>query len=66
MKFLLTKSPKWFFLSIINNLMKIAGYKLGQKYDYLPLPVIKEFQCINGIGTTSLNDLEMGYVSRSC
>lgn len=21
--------------------MKIAGYKLGQKYDYLPLPVIK-------------------------
>ncbi|AWQ55312.1 TPA: glycosyltransferase family 2 protein [Klebsiella pneumoniae] len=41
-KFLLTKSPKWLFLSIINNFMKIAGYKLGQKYDYLPLPFIKK------------------------
>lgn len=36
LSFLLNKSPLWIPLAIINNSMKILGYKLGQKYKYLP------------------------------
>lgn len=41
LSFLLNKNPLWIPLAIINNSMKILGYKLGQKYKYLPRSWLK-------------------------
>lgn len=41
--FLLRKKTLWIPVACVNNLMKILGYKIGQKYKNLPLSVIKRF-----------------------
>ncbi|HBX7141809.1 TPA: glycosyltransferase family 2 protein [Klebsiella pneumoniae] len=40
--FLLKNAPGWIPLACINNFMKLIGYKLGQKYRYLPKCLIKK------------------------
>ncbi|MEK0205832.1 glycosyltransferase [Klebsiella michiganensis] len=42
-KYLLLKNPLWIPYACINNFMKIIGYKLGQKYKFLPRKFIKKF-----------------------
>lgn len=41
LKYLLKSAPLWIPLALINNFMKILGYKIGQNYKKLPLSIVK-------------------------
>lgn len=41
-KYLLSNSPLWIPLACINNVMKFAGYKIGQQYKRIPRGIIKK------------------------
>ncbi|MFB5079720.1 glycosyltransferase family 2 protein [Raoultella sp. C349492] len=43
LSFALKNAPLWIPIACINNLMKIVGYKLGQKYKRLPSKLIEKF-----------------------
>ncbi|HBZ3253573.1 TPA: rhamnosyltransferase, partial [Klebsiella pneumoniae] len=40
--YLLKSAPLWIPLALINNFMKILGYKIGQNYKKLPLSIVKK------------------------
>lgn len=42
LKYLLKSAPLWIPLALINNFMKILGYKIGQNYKKLPLSIVKK------------------------
>ncbi|HFZ1377040.1 TPA: glycosyltransferase family 2 protein [Klebsiella pneumoniae] len=42
LKYLLRSAPLWIPLALINNFMKILGYKIGQNYKKLPLSIVKK------------------------
>jgi rhamnosyltransferase len=41
-KYLLKHAPLWIPVACMNNLFKIIGYKMGQKYNLLPICVVKK------------------------
>ncbi|HFO3135442.1 TPA: glycosyltransferase family 2 protein [Klebsiella pneumoniae] len=42
LKYLLKSAPLWIPLALINNFMKILGYKIGQNHKKLPLSIVKK------------------------
>lgn len=41
-KYLLSNAPLWIPLAFLNNVMKITGYKIGQKYKRIPKWLVKK------------------------
>lgn len=60
-KYLLKNQPSMIPQSMMNNMFKIIGYKLGQNYSKLPLSLVKNAVCINDSGKRKITAIISAY-----